>query len=181
MIGPEGVAASLAALLRDAIVEEVAVTTAVNGPLMDGTGLPTDDDPDVVDADAIAALVTPRLIVPAPPADISEVQIDDWPFLAIDVRSAPKSAPLPSAGTPPGIDVGNARDYTFEYEARVFTWVRGDGYTQVKAVRDRLMLTVRQVLLRNQQFDVGIRLVEQTLMRVGEGRRRNDHSGTERV
>jgi hypothetical protein len=157
--GPEGLALALAALLQDQIVGEVALTTAELGPLADGTGLaaPVDDE-------AIAALVTPQLISPAPPDDPTQVPVDQWPFLAVAVQRVTDLRRIdmdPYVGAEGGQLAGNVYEVT--YQARLHTWVRGDGYEQTKAVRDRLAVTVRQLVLRHQKVADGIRLVEQTI------------------
>lgn len=155
MIGAEGLAAGLAGMLLDQIGGRVDALSDTNGWLADGTGLPAVAG-GPVDVDTIHALVVPQLVSPAPPADVAEVVIDDWPFLAISVRGAPQLR---------RIDLVDAVGDVFEvtYAARIYVWVRGDGYAQVKAVRDRLMLATREVVLANQLIGDGIRLIEQTL------------------
>lgn len=162
MTGPEGLAAAIAQLLNDSIVAEVDLTTAELGPLADGTGLPAAPG-DPVDDAAIAALVTPQLIAPAPPDDPTNVPVEQWPFLAVAVQRTLETRRLdmdPWHGRPGGAVAGIVYEVT--YQARIHTWVRGDGYEQTKAVRDRLALTVRQLVLRHQGIDA-VRLVESTV------------------
>jgi hypothetical protein len=145
VIGPEGVGLLIAGVLSDTIVAEVDALAAELGPLADGTGT----DPD--EALAPVSLVAPQLISPAPPDDVTVVPVDQWPFLAVSVRATPRIVLIdtdPYLGAPGGPISGDV--YDCDYTARIYTWVRGDGYTQTKAIRDRLMLAVRQVLLRNQ-------------------------------
>jgi hypothetical protein len=167
MTGPEGLAAALAALLEANVVAEVTNTILELGPLADGTGLPANPG-DPTDDAAILALVTPQLIAPAPPDDVTNVQVDQWPFLAVSVQRAPQLRRLdmdPWSG-PPGLGGSQVAGIVYEvtYQARLNTWVRGDGYEQTRAVRDRLALAVRQTVLRHQLVAGGIRLVEQTVL-----------------
>lgn len=163
MTGPEGLAAALAALLEDQIVGEVALTTLELGPLADGTGLPANPG-DPIDDAAIAGLVTPQLIAPAPPDDVTTIEVSSWPFLAVAVQRAPQLRRLDmDPWTVAGSQVAGIV-YEVTYQARLHTWVRGDGYAQTKAVRDRLALTVRQLVLRHQLVAGGIRLIEQTVL-----------------
>lgn len=155
MLGREGVSAALVMLLSDNIAAEVAVCTEINGALPDGTGVP-EVDGDPVDAAAIAQLVVPQLISPTPPADIADVAVGDWPFIAVDVRQVPRSTPAPASR--PGVNPGAVQGYLNTYLARLVFWVRGNGYLQTGCVRDRLMLVGRQTILRHRTLlanDVG--------------------------
>lgn len=148
----------IAQLLLDNVVAEVDALSVTNGALADGTGA---GDP--VDQAAIASLVVPQLVTPSPPDDVTNVGVDEWPFLAVSVRSTPRIRQLdmdPWAGSGQPRAAGTVFDV--DYAARIYTWVRGDGYAQTKAVRDRLMLTVRQVILRNQVVGP-VRLVAPTV------------------
>jgi hypothetical protein len=132
MTGPEGLAAALAALLEANVVAEVTNTILELGPLADGTGLPANPG-DPTDDAAILALVTPQLIAPAPPDDVTNVQVDQWPFLAVSVQRAPQLRRLdmdPYVGAEGGQVAGIVYEVT--YQARLHTWVRGDGYEQTK-------------------------------------------------
>jgi hypothetical protein len=160
VLGAEGVAAALADTLTLNIVGELEAVNIERGLLSDGSD-PTDA--------AVAQLLVPQLIAPRPP-DVDQVEIDEWPLIGVQVRTTPMIRAVDVTDDEPDMDLAavpgsGGVDYLVTYNARVSVWVRGDGYALVGALRDRLMLATRCVLLRNQRIGATqvVRLVEQQL------------------
>lgn len=101
----------------------------------------------------LAAIAT-RLNVPAgtlpPPStvaayDRARLAVEEWPAVVVEVENLRKLEL---------IDVVDQAGelYRTTYAARLYVWVRGDGYAEVDLVRKRYTLAVREVCLANKSL-----------------------------
>ena len=136
MLGPREVASAISDVLVAHLPAEVDRLAAAIGPVVP-------DSPDLganPDLDA-----KPRLIA-ATQLSALDVGYDDWPFVLVVPQN------LRSLRRVQVTDDGNYV-YVARYPVRIFTWARGDGYHFTAAVRDRLILAVRETLLRRQHLE----------------------------
>jgi hypothetical protein len=148
--GAAGVTTAVAQALAGHVPARLALLELENGPLEYGSG--GTDTPEVVRLDP-----APRFVA-AGQRSADDVRLEDWPFLLV-VAQRVASGMLDETGVSPR----GAREYLVGYTLRIFVWARGDGFVQTTAVRDRLTLAVREVLLTHQQVAPWLRLDATTL------------------
>jgi hypothetical protein len=120
VIGAEGVAQAAALLLERDTPTRVATLALELGPVLD-------------DADATPVTIYPHAV------DSDEVPADAYPWL--EVRIGQSSV----LGVVERTDAGDT--FRLRYDLEIFAWAIGAGYAQTQAIRNRLQLAVREVLL----------------------------------
>lgn len=136
MIGYAGVQTLVAAELAAHLPARLALLSTQLGPVLGGRD------------------ATPAFVASGQRA-ADHVGFDDWPFLLVVAQGMPQ---LRGSGMEPD----GTREYRARYTTRVFAWVRGNGYEEVDAVRARLVLAAREVLLTGQQLAATVRIDETT-------------------
>lgn len=149
MLGPREVATAIADVLSahlPAEVDRLAVELGVAVPaLPDQAGEGAGGDSTAGVDGALELDAQPRLVA-ATQLSALDVGYDDWPFVLVvpqNLRSLRR------------VQVTDSGQYVYvaRYPVRIFTWARGDGYHFTAAVRDRLILAVRETLLRRQHLE----------------------------
>lgn len=87
--------------------------------------------------------------------EVAQLPVGDYPLVMVMGRNTPMMRRV-------GL-VDGAAEFDVEYVLRVLVLVRGEGYLETAALRGRLGLAVREVLLTRQSLEVGARLDESTL------------------
>ena len=134
MIGPRGIAETLAAHLTAHLTDEVDRLEHELGPVVDPG-----------DVAALPELSARPHLIGSTQLPVLGVGLDDWPFVIVIVRRMSRQRRV-------DISEDGVVAYERDYPTRVFGFARGDGYHATAAVRDRLILAISETLLRHHSF-----------------------------